>query len=278
VDELDRLFQRVVRAVRDARPENLSRPLEVGELLDLVPYRAVRSDVGVMTNDDFAHTVTRLLAGERGYLFVDDLMQDDLKTELASPNPNLTAYRSYVNARVTLSQEHTRRLLESMGAAPEPATGPSREPVSLPTASPQSPASAATPARVPTATSGKPPSGTPAGFSSASRGEPQGGPRREAPTGPRREAPTGPRREAPTGPRAPHTLSSPRPLDPDAEAPHRQARPGCKYCGQALPEGREVRYCPACGQNLLVRRCAACSAELEPAWKFCVACGRAAAP
>ena len=33
-------------------------------------------------NDDFAHAVTRLLSGERGYLFVDDLMQDDLKAEL----------------------------------------------------------------------------------------------------------------------------------------------------------------------------------------------------
>ncbi|HVT40463.1 MAG TPA: zinc ribbon domain-containing protein [Gemmatimonadaceae bacterium] len=277
MDELDRLFHRVVRAVRDARPENLSRPLEVGELLDLVPYRAVRSDVGVMTNDDFAHTVTRLLAGERGYLFVDDLMQDDLKTELASPNPNLTAYRSYVNARVTLSQEHTRRLLESMSTTPDSSIGPSAELAPEPAAPPESPAPA-TPARVPAATSAKPLSATPAGFSSALRGEGPTGPRREAPTGPRREAPTGPRREAPTGPRAPHTLSSPRPLDPHAEAPHREARPGCKYCGQALPDGREVRYCPACGQNLLVRRCAACSAELEPAWKFCVACGRAAAP
>lgn len=261
MDELDRLFQRVVRAVRDARPENLSRPLEVGELLDLVPYRAVRSDVGVMTNDDFAHTVTRLLAGERGYLFVDDLMQDDLKTELASPNPNLTAYRSYVNARVTLSQEHTRRLLESMGAAPEAGIGVPMEPASAQTAPPPSPASA-TPARVSAAPVAKPSASTPATLAST----------------PHREAPTGPRREAPTGPRAPHAVSSPRPLDPDAVALHREARPGCKYCGQALPEGREVRYCPACGQNLLMRRCAACSAELEPAWKFCVACGRAAAP
>jgi hypothetical protein len=273
VDELDRLFQRVVRAVRDARPENLSRPLEVGELLDLVPYRAVRSDVGVMTNDDFAHTVTRLLAGERGYLFVDDLMQDDLKTELESPNPNLTAYRSYVNARVTLSQEHTRRLLESMAPAPLPVAHVSADPAPAPSAPPPSRAvspASATPARVPVAASANPADGVPSGFA--------GAPRREAATGPRREAPTGPRREAATGPRAPHPLTSPRPLDPDAEATHREARPGCKYCGQALPEGREVRYCPACGQNLLMRRCAACSAELEPAWKFCVACGRAAAP
>jgi hypothetical protein len=37
-----------------------------------------------------------------------------------------------------------------------------------------------------------------------------------------------------------------------------------------------VRFCPHCGQDLSVLRCGACSAELEPGWKFCVACGRAA--
>ncbi|MFI5244980.1 MAG: zinc ribbon domain-containing protein, partial [Gemmatimonadales bacterium] len=53
---------------------------------------------------------------------------------------------------------------------------------------------------------------------------------------------------------------------------------GCRYCGQSLPEDRKVNFCPSCGQNQLVRRCAACSADLEPDWKFCVACGRLAAP
>ncbi|MBI1808306.1 MAG: zinc ribbon domain-containing protein [Gemmatimonadetes bacterium] len=72
--------------------------------------------------------------------------------------------------------------------------------------------------------------------------------------------------------------AAPRPIEPGVDAPHRAARPGCRYCGQPLPEGRDVQFCPHCGQNLRVRRCAACSAELEPAWKFCVACGRASTP
>lgn len=222
-DELDRLFIHLVRAVRDAKPEFLSRPFEVGELLTFVPYRAVRVDVGVETADDYAHAVTRLLAGERGYIFADDLMQDDLRAELGGPNPDLNAYRSYLNARVSLAQEHTRQHLEQMtppiphetivdaASAPAP-TRPIAEPLSLP-------------------------------------------------------RPIVPRMSAP-----------PRPLDPEAVAPKRPSRPGCKYCGQTLPEGREVLFCPNCGQNLLVRRCAACSAELEPGWKFCVACGRVASP
>jgi hypothetical protein len=270
VDELDRLFSRVVRAVRDARPEGLSQPMEVGELLELVPYRAVRSDVGVETNDDFAHAVTRLLSGERGYLFVDDLMQDDLKSELASPNPNLAAYRSYANTRVTLSREHTRRLLESVGD--ESTSAASGESPDAPSAiSPASDAQSPTPVIAQ-------PARTPPAPSASANPSRAADPRA---TPPRREPATGPRSLRPeptTGPRAPRIAASPRPLDPDAVTPQRAARPGCRYCGQALPEGREARYCPACGQNLLVRRCAACSAELEPAWKFCVACGRAAAP
>lgn len=209
-DELDRLFIHLVRAVRDTRPEFLSRPFEVGELLAFIPYRAVRAGVGVETADDYAHAVTRLLAGERGYIFADDLMQDDLRAELGGPNPDLNAYRSYLNARVSLAQEHARQHLEQM-------TPPIPHETII-----------------------------------------------EAPSAPR---PIVPRMSAP-----------PRPLDPEAEVPKRAGRPGCKYCGQTLPEGREVLFCPNCGQNLLVRRCAACSAELEPGWKFCVACGRAASP
>ena len=232
MDELDRLFRHVVRAVRDARPEYLTQPFEVAELLELVPYKAVRAEVGVETNDDYAHAVTRLLAGERGYLFADDLLQDDLRTELASPNPDLAAYRSYANARVTLSQEQMRKALEELGP---------------PAAAPSAGAAAATPATP----------ATPATRTTAAR-------------------PAAPRRATASPPRPPST-GVPRPLDPDAEAPKRASRPGCRYCGQPLPEEREVHYCPSCGQNLLVRRCAACSAELDAGWKFCVACGRAAA-
>src|SRR5665213_822153 len=36
MDPLDLLFERLVRAARDTRPELLTRPLEVSELIDLV--------------------------------------------------------------------------------------------------------------------------------------------------------------------------------------------------------------------------------------------------
>jgi hypothetical protein len=232
MDELDRLFSLLVRGVRDARPEYLSRAFEVGELLGFVPYAAVRSAAGFATNDDYAHAVTRLLAGERGYLFADELMQDDLRAELSSPNPDLAAYRAYANARITLALEPTRKTLDTLGPPPEPAAG-----------------------------------------AAAAAAGPQGQP---APArGAAAAAPTAPPEPAKAAPRRTIAPSAPRPLDPSAPAPVRPPRPGCRYCGQPLPEGREVNFCPSCGQNLRVRRCGACSAELEAGWKFCVSCGRA---
>lgn len=212
IDPLDLIFERLVQAVRDTRPDLLTRPFEVAELMELVPYRTVRGSGAVETNDDYAHALTRLLAGERGYIFADDLLQDDLRAELASPNPDLGAYRAYLTARVTISLAQARKTGEATppAAADAVATPPPAEVVSAPKA------------------------------------------------------------------RRPSVAAPPRPLDPSAETSRRASRPGCRYCGQELPEDRVAHFCPSCGQNLLARRCAACSAELEPGWKFCVACGRLA--
>jgi hypothetical protein len=50
----------------------------------------------------------------------------------------------------------------------------------------------------------------------------------------------------------------------------------CRYCSGPLPEGRNITFCPHCGQNLTVLNCPACGTELDVGWKFCTTCGRAA--
>ncbi|MFN2567267.1 MAG: zinc ribbon domain-containing protein [Gemmatimonadaceae bacterium] len=52
----------------------------------------------------------------------------------------------------------------------------------------------------------------------------------------------------------------------------------CRFCGGALPPGRQITFCPHCGQNLTVINCAACGTELELGWTYCTTCGRAVAP
>lgn len=47
----------------------------------------------------------------------------------------------------------------------------------------------------------------------------------------------------------------------------------CGYCGGLLPTGRQVNFCPHCGQSQTFIRCAECGNEVEFGWKHCVACG-----
>jgi hypothetical protein len=51
----------------------------------------------------------------------------------------------------------------------------------------------------------------------------------------------------------------------------------CRYCSGELPGGRDVRFCPHCGQNLQVLNCPACGAEVEAGWRFCITCGKSVA-
>ena len=67
-------------------------------------------------------------------------------------------------------------------------------------------------------------------------------------------------------------------------SPRRTSRPvavtageHCTFCNGELPAGRQISFCPHCGQDLTMVHCPACGSELERGWKFCVTCGRASA-
>ncbi len=270
-DELERLFRTLVRRVRDVRPENLSRPFEVGEILrTFVPYRANREDVGVETAEDYEVLVLRLLSGERGFVFADDAMQEDLRRELDSGNPDLRALHAYGTARVTLAQHAMRQVLESsppvfaagvaapattVAATDGAASSPPREREERLGGAASREAHAQTPGAAEVS----------AALDALQRQLP--------PTLAELDAVL-----AASGDARPRTSFHARGEvipDPTADAPVRTPRPGCRFCGQMLPEGRAVTFCPHCGQNLKVRRCPGCSAEIDPTWKFCVTCGRA---
>ena len=270
-DELERLFRILVRRVRDVRPENLSRPFEVAEILrTFVPYRASRADVGVETAEDYEILVLRLLSGERGLVFADDAMQEDLRRELDSGNPDLRALHAYGTARVTLAQHAMRQVLESSPPASAAGTVPSD--LAVPATDHAAPSHEGT-ARLDGGMARDAHARTPdAAEVSAALDALQ---RQLPPTLAELDAVL-----AATGdakPRASFHARGQNIPDPTADATARTPRPGCRFCGQMLPEGRAVTFCPHCGQNLKVRRCPGCSAELDPTWKFCVTCGRASA-
>jgi hypothetical protein len=111
MDDLDRLFQRLVHNIRNGHAEYLSVPFTVQELYDtLVPYRHYRRDLGIETNQDYEAAVTRLLAGEKGYVRADKSMQDRLKEELESPHADVGAFRDFAEARISLAPEAVQKL------------------------------------------------------------------------------------------------------------------------------------------------------------------------
>lgn len=248
MDALDLIFRRLVLAARAAGA--LERPLTVGEILEtFVPYAAARRDGPIPTHDDYLQAVTELIAGERALIFGDDLMQDDLKAELASPNPDLTVVKTYAQTKVRLSTEGVQRVLAGDTTIDlRPPTPFSPRPAQA-AAAPASPA----PSSPPSASAPPAPAPAPVARGANAAAEAAGG---EPTTSPGR---SGALFEA---------------FSPAVETVPDDS--GCPYCAQPIPDGRTVRFCPSCGQDLRVRRCAGCSAEIESGWKFCITCGRSA--
>jgi hypothetical protein len=194
MDDLDRLVRRLVQNVRNGFPQYLSQPVEVSELYQtLIPYRHNRTELEIETNQDYEAALCQLLSGERGYASGDVAMQEAMRRELASPNPNTAVFRDFAAARVTLTSEAVRHFADS-------------------------------------------------------------------PTSLQRSAQS-------STPRAAH---SPAPAAANSNS-------ACRYCGGSLPDGRQVLFCPSCGQNLMVQRCPACGTELEIHWRYCITCGRGVA-
>ncbi len=118
MDDLDRLFQRLVHNIRYRNPEFLRLPFTVQDLYEnLVPYRHHRRELGIETNQDYEAAVARLLSGERGYVRVDQKLQDRLRTELTSSNPDPGIFRDYESASVSLENA----ALEKLGVGDTPA-------------------------------------------------------------------------------------------------------------------------------------------------------------
>jgi hypothetical protein len=232
MDELDRMYRRIVHNIRGGFPDLLNQPFEVATLHQhLIPYRLNRQELGLETAEDYELTLTRLLSGARGLLVGDEEMQAALRSELESQNPDLSAFRAFGTARVALAPDAVRVLEAQAARAAAP------DPVAMPAAR-------------------------------------QGDVRNEEMAGRATQEVAASRTTMAPSPPSPAGTSAPAPVM--GTAPHRPHDSGCRYCGGELPDGRDVHFCPHCGQNLAVKQCPACSTELEVEWRFCIACGRQA--
>jgi len=140
MDDLDRIFLRLVENLRASYPEYLSRPFEVSELYQtLVPYRLNRRELAIETNGDYEMALIRLIGGERGYMLGEGNMQELLRRELSGSNPNTAIFRDFAATRVALAPDAPGKAEQlargtprddarTLGAPPEPPV-PARGPV-----------------------------------------------------------------------------------------------------------------------------------------------------
>jgi hypothetical protein len=257
MDELDRMFGRLVHNIRAGFPDLLSRPFEVSAIHQhLVPYRLNRAELGIDSAEEYEVTLMHLLSGSRGLLAGDPDMQAALRAELESPNPDLSIFRAWGTATVSIPATAIRAL---------DSQSPPAVHVAQPVVSTRQAEMAGRATLEVSASSASP------------------GPSRAAPTMPspviaaavasRPAAPPAPKpAAAPSKPAASAPSARPALSTPDSAA--RTHGMGCRYCGGELPEGRDALFCPHCGQNLSVKQCPACSTELEVEWQFCITCGR----
>ncbi|MGK2933627.1 MAG: zinc ribbon domain-containing protein [Gemmatimonadaceae bacterium] len=131
MDDLDRVFQRLVQNIKSRSPDQLTLSFTVAELYEqLIPYRHNRRELGIETNQDYEIAVMRLLSGERDYIVGDDAMQDSLKIEVGSQNPDTGAFREFATSQISISPgalekqaERSRTPAAQRPALVAPATG-----------------------------------------------------------------------------------------------------------------------------------------------------------
>ncbi|HET7273838.1 MAG TPA: zinc ribbon domain-containing protein [Longimicrobiaceae bacterium] len=205
MDPVDLLHRRLTDAASTAHPAGAT--LTIAEVYQqLIPYRAIRSDLGLTELAQYEHALLRLLSGERGYIRIDPpQVQDEIRRELQSPNPILGIYRDYAGVEIVLDSSPLPHLPTDSENAGKPAAVPPHTPSPEPAREPEPP-----PVPVATATD--------------------------------------------------------RPSD----------RGDCKRCGSSLPDDRSGKYCPECGSAQRPLPCVECGGMIEPEWKFCTDCGRAA--
>ena len=176
MDDLDRLFRRLVENIRNGYPAYLSHHFEVSELYqNLIPYRHNRRETGIETNQDYEVALCRLLTGERGYLAVDDAMAGAIRAELATPSPNTAIFREFAASRIALlagAQQRADEMMVDSDAAPKGASSRAAAPATAsPSPAAPRPSWAARGSSTSVATTIQPTTGAATSMSTSSRGD-----------------------------------------------------------------------------------------------------------
>lgn len=248
---VQRLFERLLASVDG---DGRGGPLTIGDLYQrLIPYRSIRSEIGVMELASYEHGLLRLLGGEGGYLEVEgDTAAEEIRRELASPNPILGIYRDYADVSVRIVGASTATA-PGEDAVMESAVGSRGNGGTAATGAPESPRPGG----------GQIVSAAPADAGLAQLRSVDG-------TAVEAGSEADRRQEERANPAAPVPNVTPI-VSPDAPAV-------CTGCASSLPSVSGIRFCPYCGQVREPFPCGRCGTRLEPEWNYCIRCGAPADP
>jgi len=301
-DLVERLYRRLVEAV-SAWPPADTGALTIADLYQhLIPYRAVRGELGVLELAEYEDALLRLLVGEGGFVHVlDEDVQREIAQELGARNPILGIYRDYAAVELEI-----RESVADNGTVMQ-------RPTTLRVAPADVDRSALDPAGEFEPT---PPPPMPADALRVAAREPS---RWDVPAGIDTPPDPAARPRAPDA-MAPDTLQTPQagpttnpslvrgPADPaagavpaasaaagqavSAEAPAAGSSPThpgaapladsgasaagqgvCVDCGEPLPAVEGLIFCPHCGVDQTAVACESCGSPIRGSWNFCIRCG-----
>jgi hypothetical protein len=114
VNDVERLFRRLVEVLAARGEERLLEPIDVAELYHkIIPYRQHRTSLQFDTNQDYEMALLRLLAGEQGLVEVEPPdVAEALAQEVRSVNPDTGAFRAFAQAKARLSARAVKALLD----------------------------------------------------------------------------------------------------------------------------------------------------------------------
>ena len=282
MDRLDHIHATLADALLRTRPKAaFDAPVTVAEIYqDLVPYRAVRTQLGFDMNADYEHTLLRLLAGEDGLARLEPPeARDELRAELESANPNVGLFRKFAACDVWIVRPRGNQPLVE-APVPEAArtatvredgdTWEARSALWLDTSTVQNgPDDAA--------------DDDDDAFElllddeiviDAAGAISEDAPFTVAEPMARSKAEPAPQHISPSTPEEPRltTVASSAGERTAAASPST----ACAFCDSALPRGRAAKFCPFCGADQALVPCGSCGEALEADWRYCIACGAGA--
>ena len=259
-------FARLLVERLTAMKDGVHHPVSLVQIRETVlPYRAHRRALDLDSVEDYETVLLRLAAEERGFAkTLPPAAAERCRKELATSNPDLALLDELAEATIQIGAASLARIMAEDTVEATSARAPAREYALVEESAGDrlpSSLSSAEPAPAVTREAPKRPA--------APRDEVERKPARKPPAPPA-EKPAETAVRATKGPAAP----SPRiPEAPMPAPPPATASDTCRHCRNPVPTGRQVVFCPWCGQRLIPFTCERCQTELDSEWRHCITCG-----